>query len=653
MASHINEKYKAHLDPIIRDINNGLRVLIMLRGLPGSGKSTLARNIIAATVGSGEYPHILSTDDYFVVNGVYKYDVSKLSDAHIWNQRRADQYLNQGISPIIIDNTNCEAWEMRPYAVCGVSNGYIIKILEPGNTWSFNPSKLAQMNSHGVGFIKIKKMMEKYQRNVTVDYLLKQFEIRYPSHYNSPVLRSAPPIPQQGVKNQTPKNGFVQASTSSSAPANKLNPAINASSSSGNFDTIIDLIDLTEPDDWVIAENPNNYLGCDKNTSVTKNTQERNILDGDDPWEGTWSNNTKNTPKPQRVSNKTSLVKLNDNSSTGYNWEPIDVSLSTWDYQSLGHMSISQNTTSANNKIEHCEVATNTSGFDVNSDNHDQFKILSGRNRNINSSNVSLPNIPKARFTLDKGVMTTEENINQESDEQSRAESMNHLKALFHDVPEDYMLDILNKCNGDLNWTVEILLDAKNESDFTDLSEFATPAVVKENTVIDIEEYENKTPKNLPKNDSKPTKVLKKDKNPSEYSVELKKKIEEQFQFSDDHYSKHSLELKRKIHGECSSSHMNDFAEEQESPQRRSNSESSDEPDNTVSFRMGRDFFSQLDKIYGMDIAWDDKLEPIIHIPESLVNQIHALWLESVCNQIDVYKENMKVMMCEDEELAR
>ena len=31
---------------------------------------------------------ILSTDEFFVKNGVYKFDFTKLSDAHAWNKKR-------------------------------------------------------------------------------------------------------------------------------------------------------------------------------------------------------------------------------------------------------------------------------------------------------------------------------------------------------------------------------------------------------------------------------------------------------------------------------------------------------------------------------------------------------------------------------------
>lgn len=36
-------------------------------------------------VGDGQ---ILSTDDYFYENGIYSYDITRLTDAHEWNRKR-------------------------------------------------------------------------------------------------------------------------------------------------------------------------------------------------------------------------------------------------------------------------------------------------------------------------------------------------------------------------------------------------------------------------------------------------------------------------------------------------------------------------------------------------------------------------------------
>ncbi|XP_040123054.1 NEDD4-binding protein 2-like 2 isoform X6 [Oryx dammah] len=87
------------------------KLLILLRGLPGSGKTTLSRILL----GQSRDGIVFSTDDYFHHQDGYRYNVNQLGDAHDWNQNRAKQAINQGRSPVIIDNTNTQAWEMKPY----------------------------------------------------------------------------------------------------------------------------------------------------------------------------------------------------------------------------------------------------------------------------------------------------------------------------------------------------------------------------------------------------------------------------------------------------------------------------------------------------------------------------------------------------------
>lgn len=140
------------------------KVLYILRGPSGSGKSTLAKKM-------GITGHILSTDDFWMQDGKYVFDPKKLSEAHNWNQERANKYMREGISPLVIDNTNIEPWEMKPYVMAAKEHGYEVKLVpvEVKNT----ADELAARNVHSVPKFAIEKMLSKYNPNVTIDDIMK------------------------------------------------------------------------------------------------------------------------------------------------------------------------------------------------------------------------------------------------------------------------------------------------------------------------------------------------------------------------------------------------------------------------------------------------------------------------------------------------
>ncbi|NWX20611.1 N4BP2 protein, partial [Aegotheles bennettii] len=144
------------------------QVLVLLRGVPGSGKSYLARTLLE------DNPDgiILSTDDYFCKDGQYHYDPDCLGEAHDWNRKRAKEAFEMRISPIIIDNTNIQAWEMKPYVALAQQFKYKVMFREPDTWWKFKPKELERRNIHGVSKEKIKRMLERYEYCLTVRSIL-------------------------------------------------------------------------------------------------------------------------------------------------------------------------------------------------------------------------------------------------------------------------------------------------------------------------------------------------------------------------------------------------------------------------------------------------------------------------------------------------
>ncbi|CRK87090.1 CLUMA_CG000858, isoform A [Clunio marinus] len=170
---------------VVNMIKQGYYVCVIMRGLPGSGKSFLAHRIIEDTIGLENDPdnHIISADKYFIKrNGFYKFEPEKLPEAHQFTQTLFTQSAANGLSPIIVDNTNVCYWEMYYYMQVAVQYGYHIEIMEPNTPWKFFEGKLATKNQHSVSYEKLKKMKSNYQNGLSVNQLLKSINLEPVKH---------------------------------------------------------------------------------------------------------------------------------------------------------------------------------------------------------------------------------------------------------------------------------------------------------------------------------------------------------------------------------------------------------------------------------------------------------------------------------------
>ena len=100
------------------------RILYILRSPSGSGKSFLAKEL-------GKGGVVFSSDDFWYRDGKYQFDITKLGAAHKWNYERSKKAMEQGISPIVIDNTNTTKKECKVYLELGLEHGYNVKYAEP------------------------------------------------------------------------------------------------------------------------------------------------------------------------------------------------------------------------------------------------------------------------------------------------------------------------------------------------------------------------------------------------------------------------------------------------------------------------------------------------------------------------------------------
>jgi predicted kinase len=128
-----------------------MRNLILLRGLPGSGKSTVAKTIQP----SGWSAHY-EADMYFMKDGKYEFDASKLKDAHNWCRHAVMDAMKDDIPTIIVSNTFTQEWEMEVYYLLAEEMGYQVTSLIVEN-------RHGGQNVHGVPADKLEAMKNRFE----------------------------------------------------------------------------------------------------------------------------------------------------------------------------------------------------------------------------------------------------------------------------------------------------------------------------------------------------------------------------------------------------------------------------------------------------------------------------------------------------------
>ena len=136
-----------------------MKNLYLVRGLPGSGKSTLAN-----TLAQGQEYLVCEADKYFVSKetGEYKFDASKIKDAHEWCRNTVEMYMNDSLmnnqfyTTIVVSNTFTQEWEMENYYKLAEKYGYRVTSLVVENRHDGK-------NIHGVPEDRVEIMRNRFE----------------------------------------------------------------------------------------------------------------------------------------------------------------------------------------------------------------------------------------------------------------------------------------------------------------------------------------------------------------------------------------------------------------------------------------------------------------------------------------------------------
>lgn len=96
-----------------------MKTIVNLRGISGSGKSSLAK-----LIAENKNAVICEADDYFTVNGEYKFDATKLGFAHAQCQNKVIESIKNQVDLIIVSNTSSTEKEVNVYKNLAEQHNY-------------------------------------------------------------------------------------------------------------------------------------------------------------------------------------------------------------------------------------------------------------------------------------------------------------------------------------------------------------------------------------------------------------------------------------------------------------------------------------------------------------------------------------------------
>ncbi|XP_058449672.1 NEDD4-binding protein 2 [Malaya genurostris] len=450
-ANRRSDQCPPNFGSTVERINQGYRVMVLMRGAPGSGKSYLSRVLIDKTLRNGDYRnHIFSADDYFLVNGVYRYRADRIEDAHRYNHNNVRAKARDGWSPIVVDNTNIKLWEMYAYVSIAAEYGYHLEVMEPVTHWKNNAKRLAAKNIHEVPEHKIKVILGNYEILKNTAELYKLCNLHHVLEF-PPKMRHFPIVKEDLLHEESVKN-IVHKEDNDNTGTTNFGQWIPWSSMQPNEGQLSTQNIATESENQMDKpipkpprQTPKHMFAATACKSVSTIENQNEVL-------------------------AVESISLNGESEESeWRW-PSDVEASWEPYNEESAKFWSKSNT--NEKV--LESAT----FAEQTPRHKRSEKMPIPDKsNFSLSNVSIP----AEWRTPEnsvGVTPVKQNNKKKSDNQ-RIELVKHRRGcknentsfseicnLYPQIPAQYLWDLFEKCDGDGDWTANLLIEEQKMYDF-------------------------------------------------------------------------------------------------------------------------------------------------------------------------------------------
>lgn len=623
---------RPHLQKIANDIIEGFKVMVFMRGPPGCGKSFLAREIIDATTRDEYGNHIFSTDDFFYdQRGRYNFNTYQLGEAHDWNKARVERSTRDGWSPIIVDNTNIKTWEMNNYFEIGVRHGYLLQIVEPKTSWSRSAGKLAMKNSHNVPKENIERMMLNYEFT-TVKYVMESIGLKYT--IEMPQYRQIPPLPYKDIVPKAQDRLIKSNDLLENSPKPQRSSTKSLKPSSNETSTQIPDVVQCETLEGAFQQIQR------ANLEWTAFEQERHQF---------W--NTAATP--------VSPIQANRNWTTSEQ----ERTLQGTQFRTTASIPVSPMPSKPQRKRNTNDIET-TKG--TKGGNHSNlYALLKQESENVvDKSSTEDDDQPSDENEAKEKIVLHKHRKNCKNENNSFAQ----IRQIYPAVPIDFLWDLFEKCEGDGDWTMDILLkeetrigdyenldndEDKAKDDFDCGCEKSGLETLSKDLASSFTDFNLHMGKNLSSKVSSPQRSRR--ANNAEEILVTKRMIEENFKIGDEHYSRHTRkirDIRRGVNSEEPSAIV-ECVPNEEGACAIDNDEAQQIEEEIVEINLGMELVCQLDSVFGIEAYQQDAIKDMktnVFMPKSLAQQLYALWMESLYNQLE---EQRQKSIREDAEFAR